>query len=194
MNRDRDPEDRETVRRVLRGDRNAFRILVERYQPAVSALGRRILRGPREDLNDYVQEVFLKAFSSLSQYSGKGRFYSWLMRISYTTALNRASRRAPEESSDPQIVGSKWPAPAEANPENLALRRNLLESIVEAIRELPEASALALELFFVMKLTYAEIAAITGVPVNTLKSRVCRARQLLQKRLGERLLEECHDL
>ncbi|MFP4302643.1 MAG: RNA polymerase sigma factor [Alkalispirochaetaceae bacterium] len=194
MSRNRDPEDRETVRRVLQGDRNAFRLLVERYQPAVCALGRRMLRGPWEDLSDYVQEVFLKAFCNLSQYTGDGRFYSWLMRISYTTALNRARRKAPEESSDPQLIVSRWPAPETSNPEHLTLRRTLLESIVEAIRELPEASALAVELFFVMKLTYAEISEITGVPINTLKSRVCRARQLLQKRLGDELLEESHDL
>lgn len=191
---DRDPEDREAVRKVLQGERNAFRSLVERYQPVVSALGKRMLRGSSEDLNDYVQEVFLKAFSKLSQYSGQGRFYSWLMRISYTTALNRSSRKAPEESADPELIESRWPAPAHAEPERLTLRRDLLETIVEAIRELPEASALAVELFFLVKLTYAEIAEITGVPVNTLKSRVCRARQLLQKRLRARLLEECHDL
>lgn len=187
MNENRDLE---AIEAVLQGDKNAFRELVERYQPAVSALGRRMLPPPREDLADYVQEVFLKAFANLGQYTGEGRFYSWLMRIAYTTGLNRAQRSPPEDPEDPERLSRRWAAPEEMNPERLALRSALLEAVVAAIRGLPSKSALPVELFFVMKMRYREIEAITGVPVSTLKSQVRRARELLQEKLGRQLLED----
>lgn len=190
----KEERDLEAVKAVLQGNRNAFRQLVERYQPAVSALGRRMLPPPREELADYVQEVFLKAFASLGQYSGEGRFYSWLMRIAYTTGLNRVQRAVPEDPADPELLSQHWAAPMETNPERLALRAAVLEAVIEAIRDLPEQSALPVELFFIMKLRYREIEKMTGVPVNTLKSQVRRARKLLQEKLGSQLLEESHDL
>jgi RNA polymerase sigma-70 factor (ECF subfamily) len=190
----KEDRDLEAIEAVLQGDKNAFRQLVERYQPAVSALGRRMLPPPREELSDYVQEVFLKAFANLRQFSGTGRFYSWLMRIAYTTGLNRVQRAAPEDPEDPQLLSRRWAAPRETNPERLALRAAVLEAVVEAIRGLPKQSALPVELFFVMKMRYKEIEAVTGVPVNTLKSQVRRARELLREKLGAQLLEEGDDL
>ena len=190
----KEENDLEAVAAVLQGDKNAFRQLVERYQPAVSALGRRMLPPPREELADYVQEVFLKAFANLRQYAGEGRFYSWLMRIAYTTGLNRVQREVPEDPADPELLSRQWAAPMEDNPERLALRSAVLEAVVQAIRELPAQSALPVELFFIMKLRYREIEEMTGVPVNTLKSQVRRARKLLQQKLGRQLLEENHDL
>jgi DNA-directed RNA polymerase specialized sigma24 family protein len=71
--------------------------------PAVSAIGRRTVT-VSEDLKDYVQDVFLKAFTHLGQFSGRGRFYSWLMRIAYTTAINRNQRAIPEAPVDPDAA------------------------------------------------------------------------------------------
>ena len=185
MNADADPDhnDVAVVRSVLDGDRNAFQRLVEKYQPAVIAIGRRTATA-RSDLKDFVQDVFIKAFTHLGQYSGKGRFYSWLMQIAYTTAINRNRRKIPEVAMDPELLAQMWYASREQEPDRTTERRILWESIVAAIRDLPSHFALAVELFFVLGLRYGEIAEMTGVPVNTLKSHIRRARGLLQQRLN----------
>ncbi len=189
----RDQEDLAVIRSVLGGDRNAFRRLVEKYQPAVSAIGRRTVTA-REDLMDYVQDVFFKSFVHLGQYSGKGRFYSWLMRIAYTTAINRSKRTIPEVPTDPEFLARLWHASREREPDRTTERRVLWEAIIEAIRELPGQLAFSVELFFVLGLRYREIAEMTGVPVNTLKSHIHRARRLLQERLDRSMLEDQDDV
>lgn len=189
---DGDEEDREdivTVQSVLSGDRNAFRQLVTKYQPTISAVGRRTLR-EQEELGDFVQDVFLKAYTHLGQFSGEGRFKAWLMRIAYTTALNRNRRSIPEVPTDPELLEQRWYSPREREPDRVAERSVLWEAILTAIRDLPGHLALSVELFFVLQLRYPEIAQMTGVPVNTLKSHVRRARRVLQQRLGASLLED----
>ena len=193
MTENRDQKDREIVRRVLAGDRNEFRRLVEAYQPVVTAIGRRTIR-VSEELDDYVQDVFLKAFVNLRQFRGSGRFYSWLMRIAYTTALNRIQRAAPEVPTDPELLGQLWYAPQELSPDRIALRRVVVDAVTQAIRDLPGHFAWAVELFFFMKLRYREIADMTGLPVNTLKSLVFRARRRLRESLGPTFVEDWNDV
>jgi RNA polymerase sigma-70 factor, ECF subfamily len=186
--KEQDREDIATVQSVLSGNRNAFRQLVLKYQPAVSAVGRRTLRG-QEELGDFVQDVFVKAYTHLDQFSGKGRFKAWLMQIAYTTAINRNRRSIPEIPTDPELLEQLWYSPREREPDRVTERSVLWEAIVTAIRDLPGHLALSVELFFVLQLRYPEIAEMTGVPVNTLKSHVRRARRVLQQRLGHSLLE-----
>tara|TARA_B100000614_G_scaffold243570_1_gene246922 strand:+ start:329 stop:916 length:588 start_codon:yes stop_codon:yes gene_type:complete len=189
----RDQEDLAAIRSVLNGHRNAFRALVERYQPAVSAVGRRTLAA-REDRIDFVQDVFLKAFAHLGQFSGTGRFYSWLMRIAYTTAINRSARAIPEVATDPEFLSRVWYADREREPDRTTERRALWDAIVGEIAGLPAQLALSVEFFFVLGLRYREIAEMTGVPVNTLKSHIHRARCLLRERLDRSLWEDQYDV
>lgn len=185
----RDQEDVATVRLVLDGDRNAFGSLVEKYQPAVLAVGQR-LRKTTEEAMDFVQEVFAKAFTHLSQFTGKGRFYSWLMRIASTTVINHAQRRIPEDSTDPELLERLHRSSREEEPQRILERKTLREDLLEAIRSLPRHLALSVELFFVLGLRYRQIEEITGTPVNTLKSNIHRARRLLQMQLRRVLPEE----
>lgn len=184
-----DEEDIVIIGSVLGGDRNAYRRLVEKYQPAVSAIGRRTIGGG-EDLKDYVQDVFLKAFTHLAQFRGKGRFYSWLMRIAYTTAMNRRDRAIPEAPTDPDFLARLRHGAAKEEPDRVAERSIVREAIMTAIRGLPKHLAVSVELFFVLGLRYREIAEITGAPVNTLKSHVRRARRMLQEKLDRSMLED----
>jgi len=187
-----DREDREVVQSVLAGNRNAFRRLVERYQPVVSSLGQRLIRSSA-DVPDFVQEVFLKAFSRLSQYSGAGRFYSWLVRIAYTTAINRTQRAPPEVAVDPDVLDLSRRAPGEEEPHRRAFKNAALEALGSALAELPSHLATAVELFFLAELRYAEISKITGIPPNTLKSHVYRARLLLREKLNRTIAAEYRD-
>lgn len=186
---ERDQEDVATVRLVLDGDRNAFASLVERYQPAVLSMGWR-LRRSTEEAGDFVQEVFAKAFTRLGQFTGTGRFYSWLMRIASTTAINLDQRRTQEDATEPELLEHLCGFSSEQEPQEILERKTLREDLLDAIRSLPGHFALSVELFFMVGLRYREIEEITGTPVNTLKSNIHRARRLLQLRLRLVLPEE----
>lgn len=185
----RDQEDVATIRQVLGGDRNAFGSLVEKYQPAVLAVGHRLKKSTEEAM-DFVQEVFTKAFTHLGQFAEKGRFYSWLMRIASTTAINHSQRRIPEESTEPEILERLCGSSGEQEPQRLLERKTLREELLSAIGALPRQLALSVELFFLLGLRYRQIEEITGTPVNTLKSNIHRARRLLQLQLRRVLPEE----
>lgn len=193
MTADADCEDQKIVASVQRGNRQDFRRLVQRYQPVVAAMGRRMLTY-ETDCADYVQEVFMKAFTRLSQYTGKGRFYSWLMRIAYTTAINKVQRTVPEVPTDPDVLDRLWFTPEQQGPEEKTLRAELLNIVAQAIRELPQRYALAIEMYFFLNLRYAEIAEMTGLPDNTVKSHVRRARLLLFRKLSGTIAEDYHEL
>ncbi|MDA3948220.1 MAG: sigma-70 family RNA polymerase sigma factor [Spirochaeta sp.] len=193
MSNDEGWDDMAVVRAVLAGNHEEFRTLVSRYHAAVAALGRRILHS-QSDLADFVQDVFLKAFVHLGQYSGTGRFYSWLIRIAYTTAINRLHRAIPEVPTDPKTLEQLWSDGRSDNPQRVALRALLADTVAQAIRELPGHYALAVELFFFLDLRYREIAEMTGLPVNTVKSHVRRARLLLQQKLAGTIAEDYYDL
>lgn len=184
-----DREDREVVQSVLAGNRNAFQRLVERYQPVVSTLGQRLIRSSA-DVPDFVQDVFLKAFSRLSQYTGAGRFYSWLVRIAYTTAINRTQRAPPEVAVDPDVLDRSRHAPGEEEPHRRVFKNATLEALAGALAELPSHLATAVELFFLSELRYSEISKITGIPPNTLKSHVHRARLILREKLNRTIAAE----
>jgi len=181
-------DDLTIVARVLAGDINAYRTIVERYQRRVFRLGLRFHR-VAEDIQDYVQEVFLKAYVQLSQFGRRGRFYSWLMRIAYNHGLDRVGKRSveviPEEYDPPD------PGPGT---EELALRSMAREELRAAVAGLPAPVGTCVDLFFFFELTYDEVSNITGIPVNTVKSHVFRAKQRLRKRLAGSPAEAYHDL
>lgn len=192
-NREDDRDDVGVVRAVLAGDCDEFRTLVSRYQSGVAALGTRILHSP-SDLADYVQDVFFKAFTHLGQFSGTGRFYSWLIRIAYTTALNRLHRSPPEGPVDPETIEQLCSDGADHNPQRLALRSLLIDTVCQAVHELPEHYARAVEFFFLLDFRCHEIAEMTGLPVNTIKSHVHRALLLLHHKLLGTIAEDFRDL
>lgn len=189
---EQDLADRKAIRAVISGNHDAFRSVVERYQPLVTAVGRRLVRSSA-DVPDFVQEVFLKAFSHIRQYSGRGRFYSWLMRIAYTTAINRRNRET-EVAVDPEVIDYAVRASAEGDPERRTLQSAMVEALREAIAGLPQHLARAVELSYFARLRYSDISELTGVSLNTLKSHIHRARKLLRERLGSTVAADCSDL
>jgi RNA polymerase sigma-70 factor (ECF subfamily) len=171
--------DADAVRATLNGDRNAFGPLVLRYDAAVSAVGRRMLRS-EADVADFTQEVFLKAFRKLGQFSGHGTFGSWLMRIAHTTAFNTHRDRPPEEPVDPVTISRTSTDTAEFGPERSTQRAATIQAIVRAVAELPAHLARTADLHILRGLRYTEIARVTGTSISTLKSHVRRAKALLK--------------
>jgi RNA polymerase sigma-70 factor, ECF subfamily len=167
------------VERVVAGDTELFRTLVERHQRAVYGLGLSFFRNT-EDAADFTQDVFLKAFRSLASFQGRSRFSTWLYRIAYNAAVNNLKRRKEYRSlaEDAEI-------PDFDGPERRTLRAFARDAVSGAVAELPERYRICVDLYFFYDRSYPEIEAVTGFPVNTIKSHVFRAKKLLRERLRD---------
>ncbi|MCL2412180.1 MAG: sigma-70 family RNA polymerase sigma factor [Treponema sp.] len=168
------------VNQVVSGQKDLFRLLVRQHEKAVYRMGLSFFRNT-EDANDFTQEVFLKAFKSLSHFEGRSRFSTWLYKIAYNTALNEINRRKEyhslaEEDSSNLINNTE-------TPERIALRDAASKAVREAIKELPERFRICVDLFYFYDRSYQEIEVITGIPVNTIKSNVFRSKIILREKL-----------
>jgi RNA polymerase sigma-70 factor (ECF subfamily) len=180
--------DQELVNRVKRGDKQAFDILVRKYQQKVVNLISRYVRDPHEAL-DVTQEAFIKAYRALPNFRGDSAFYTWLYRIAINTAKNflvAQGRRPPDEGVDVQTaeqmdVGVRLKE--HATPEDYALQDELAKTVWEAIDALPEDLRTAIMLRELEGLSYEEIAKAMSCPVGTVRSRIFRAREAIDRKL-----------
>ncbi len=186
-----DESDLSLVRRVQRGDKGAFDLLVLKYQHKVVKLVMRYVRSPAE-AEDIAQEAFIKAYRAMPQFRGDSAFYTWLYRISINTAKNAiASReRSPiEYDLDLQDGESSWEAQSRLRdpdtPEGLVLTEEIRQTVNSAIDQLPEDLRTAIVLRELEGLSYEEIAVAMECPVGTVRSRIFRAREAIDRRLRE---------
>jgi RNA polymerase sigma-70 factor (ECF subfamily) len=162
---------------VVNGRGELFRLLVDRHERRVAGLGHSFFHNA-DEVADFVQDVFLKAFRSLSQFQKRARFSTWLYRIAYTSALNRWNRRKEYKSLSENEYESSYGTPEEEH-----IKTTLRDAIRQAVSELPEKYRICVDLFFFYDRSYNEIEVITGYPVNTIKSHVFRAKKLLREKL-----------
>ncbi len=179
------------VQRVQKGDKTAFDVLVRKYQHKVVKLVTRYLRDPA-DAEDVAQEAFIKAYRAIPQFRGDSAFYTWLYRIAINTAKNAiVSRdRSPVEFDlDLQNVeesNSMQARLADAEtPESLLQTEEIRATVNQAIEALPEDLRTAIVLRELEGLSYEDIAAAMDCPVGTVRSRIFRAREAIDKRLSE---------
>jgi len=168
------------VSQVVSGQKELFRLLMRQHEKAVYGMGLSFFRNP-EDASDFAQDVFLKAYRSLSRFEGRSRFSTWLYKIAYNTALNEVNRRKEYNSlaeEDTDKIANHGDTP-----ERQSLRNAAKESVRSAIKELPERFRICVDLFFFYDRSYQEIEVITGIPVNTIKSHVFRAKIILREKL-----------
>lgn len=174
--------DKQLVARVQKGDRRAFDLLVLKYQHKVHSIVGQYVHD-REEVNDVVQESFIKAYRALANFRGDSQFYTWLYRIAVNTAKNylvSRSRRPP--ASDIDIEDAEYYSSSDNlrdidTPENLAFRDELERVVNEAISKLPEDLRVAVTLREFEGLSYEDIAGIMDCPVGTVRSRIFRARE-----------------
>ena len=171
--------DAEVVRRVRDGDREAFRILVLRYQDLLYRTALRHVQYP-DVAADLVQSAFVKAFSNIWRCRDPDRFGAWLYRILVNGAKDylKSRRRTDVSLDDPNTPKMQIPDPG--NPERELERSDARERIENALGELPEAMREAFLLKHVEGRPYEDIAALLGVSVPALKMRVHRARAILK--------------
>jgi RNA polymerase sigma-70 factor (ECF subfamily) len=186
-----DASDLGLVRRVQRGERGAYDLLVLKYQHKIVKLVMRYLRDPA-DAEDVAQEAFIKAYRALPQFRGDSAFYTWLYRIAINTAKNALAARdrnpvtydldmqGNDESTD--MVGRlKDPE----TPEGLALTEEIRSTVNAAISQLPQDLRTAIVLRELEGMSYEEIAAAMDCPVGTVRSRIFRAREAIDRQLRE---------
>jgi RNA polymerase sigma-70 factor (ECF subfamily) len=173
-----DADDQLIIGQIVLGDKELFGLLVKRHEQAVYGMGLSFFRN-RDDASDFTQEVFLKVYRSLPRFEGRSRFSTWLYRIAYNTAVNGVTRRR-EYRSLAEEEGA-----VEEEPERKLLRSAAREAVLTAVSELPDRYRICVDLFFFYDRSYQEIEAITGFPVNTIKSHVFRAKKLLREKLED---------
>ena len=181
--------DGELVERARQGEREAFRVLVERYQRKVTALAAGMLRN-REDALDVVQDTFAKAFQSLDKFKGDSSFYTWVYRIAVNLCIDHQRResRYVQVGTDMEAAGEEIvpPSPEDLDrdePFERARSGEIATRVARAIEELtPEHRAVIL-LREVDGLSYEEISQVLECPKGTVMSRLHYARRQLQARL-----------
>lgn len=180
--------DEALVKRVQSGDKRAFDLLVLKYQHKVAALISRYVQDKQEVL-DVAQDSFIKAYRAIDSFRGESAFYTWLYRIAVNTAKNylvSRSRRPP--SSDVELdnedVHAVYNELSDAGTPDANLNRDRLESEIQlAIKDLPEELRGALTLREFDGLSYEDIAQVMDCPVGTVRSRIFRAREAVEKRI-----------
>ncbi len=180
--------DQQLIRRVQQGDKKAFDLLVLKYQHRIINLVSRFVRDPNDAL-DVAQEAFLKAYRALPSFRGDSAFYTWMYRIAINTAKNYLvvqSRRPVEREQDlaeSEQIALESALNDIATPEHMLLTDEIGATILKAIEDLPEDLSTAITLREVEGLSYEEIAAVMACPIGTVRSRIFRAREAIDKRL-----------
>lgn len=183
-----DDTDLELVRRVQAGDQTAFNLLVLKYQHRVLKLVGRFVNDAAE-AEDVSQEAFLKAYRALASFRGDSAFYTWLYRIAINTAKNAlvSQRRRPVDFNldlqDPDQYERQAKLREADTPEGVLLTDEIRAVVEEAMEQLPEDLRTAIVLRELEGLSYEEIAEAMDCPVGTVRSRIFRAREAIDKKL-----------
>ena len=187
-----EPTDTELISAVLKGDVNSFEPLVRRYQPRIFATARRYARRESE-VEDIVQEVFIKAFRKLASFRGEAPFEHWLMRLTVRTCYDflRAHQRNRETSfSELSDEEGDWLERVKAGPDDVRDDVSAAKQLVERVlAQLSPEARLVITLLEIEDRTVKEIAELTGWSVALVKVRAFRARAQMRKLL-ERITKE----
>jgi RNA polymerase sigma-70 factor (ECF subfamily) len=180
--------DEKLVRQVQRGDKAAFDLLVLKYQHKVAKLISRYVRDRRE-VEDVTQEAFIKAYRAIGGFRSESAFYTWLYRIAVNTAKNyleSLGRRPP--ATDVEVENAEFIDGADGLREHGTPERHLLTDEIAAtvrrvVQDLPGDLRTAITLREIEGLSYEEIAEVMECPVGTVRSRIFRAREAIDKEL-----------
>jgi RNA polymerase sigma-70 factor (ECF subfamily) len=181
--------DRQLVARAQRGDKQAFELLVEKYQRKLARLLSRFIRDPAE-VEDVTQEAFIKAYRALPAFRGDSAFYTWLYRIGINTAKNylmAMGRRAPTstevEAEDAEGFEEGEQLRDINTPESLLLSSEIAKTVNATIEQLPEELRTAIQMREIEGMSYEDIAKAMDCPIGTVRSRIFRAREAIAEQL-----------
>ncbi len=177
------------VRRVQQGDKQAYNLLVGKYQQKILRLVSRFIRDSME-CEDVTQEAFIKAYRALPNFRGDSAFYTWLYRIAVNTAKNylvSAGRRPPAQDLDAQEASNSAAGASFVDlntPESVLMNSELIAVIRKTIAELPDTLREAIVYREFDGLSYEEIAEVMDCPIGTVRSRIFRARETIEEAMS----------
>lgn len=178
------------VEKVLKGDRNAFALIIKNTERLVAQIVFKMIN-TAEDRKDMAQDIYLKAFRSLPHFRFQSKLSTWIGHIAYNTCLNYLQKKKlvlPDDSCnesepDEEMIYSKWSAASMNETESGVLQKERLKILNAAIEKLPPIYKTLITLYHNEELSYEEIAHITALPEGTLKSYLFRARKALKETL-----------
>ena len=176
------------VAKCQKGDKQAFELLIKKYQRRIFHLIYRITQDPAV-VEPIAQEVFLKAYRSISSFRGTSRFYTWLYRIAVNTSLSHVKKESAGENRersleyDLQTSSVLTDSMKTETPEELFMRKEFFKYLIDSLRRLPEELRTAVILRELSGMNYEEISEIMDIPLGTVRSRIFRARARLREML-----------
>jgi len=180
--------DKEIIERVKGGDKKAYDLLVLKYQQRVINLISRFVKN-HSDALDVSQETFIKAYRALPNFRGESAFYTWLYRIAVNTAKNhltvqsRKITKSDYDVTDIEQIEGNMSLIEQTTPENLLHKDELQETVLKTIENLPEDLKSAIMLREIDGLSYEDIANVMDCPVGTVRSRIFRAREMIDSKI-----------
>lgn len=174
--------DKFLVKEAIQGNSVAFSQMIFLYKKRIIAVGRRFFSN-QNDIDDFLQEVFIKIYENLKSYKGNSRFSTWITRIAYNTAINFKTRTKINENLSEETESKLYSH--YDSPEDEEIKKVTKLAIKSAVENLPEKYEKCIEFYFYNNMTYEEISNITQIPVNTVKTYVFRAKKELYKKLKD---------
>ena len=184
--------DREIVDAVRGGSVRSFSIIIDRHRDRAMTLAVRLLR-ERGEAEEAVQDAFLRAFRALDGFRGEARFSTWFYRIVYNSCMSRlrTAGRVRVDDTAPEVDGASATfADEETDIQERLETEELREIMMEEMSRLPVHYSASLTLLYVQELKYDEIAQVLQVPLGTVKTNISRGRDLLRRRVLDRIGEE----
>lgn len=180
--------DQQLVERVQRGEQAAFDLLVKKYQHKIMSLIARYIKN-QGDVPDVAQEAFIKAYRALPNFRGESAFYTWLYRIAVNTAKNHLvsrGRKPPAtdiDAQDAEFLDAGHGLKDIDSPESVLLSEEIRSVVMQTIDELPDDLKQAITLRELDGMGYEEIAQTMDCPIGTVRSRIFRAREAIEKNI-----------
>jgi RNA polymerase sigma-70 factor (ECF subfamily) len=178
------------IRQVQQGNKQAYNLLVTKYQYKVVSIAQKYVSCP-SDAQDIAQEAFIKAYQALPSFRGESAFYTWLYRITINTAMNFVSSNMKKNSfvdvNTPDIESYEGAEKLHLidNPENILESIDAKKAIMNTLHSLPDDLRLAIIYREIEEMSYEQIAEKMNCPIGTVRSRIFRAREIIEKALAD---------
>lgn len=168
------------IKRIAAGEKEFFGELVLKHQDFIFNVVSKYVR-LEEEARDITQEVFVKAYENIEKFRGESKVSSWLYRIAYNLSMNWSERVKGRETQLDDAVAEAIPEPAGAADEAFD-RELVLARIMEVLEEIPLKYKVVIKLYYIEDRSYQQIADTLGIPINTVKIQLLRAKELIRKK------------
>ncbi|WP_297704864.1 sigma-70 family RNA polymerase sigma factor [uncultured Eudoraea sp.] len=181
--------DEHLINKVIKGENNAYAVLVDRYKHMVYTLALKIVKN-REDAEEVAQDTFVKAYSALNEFKGESKFSTWLYKIAYYRSLDYLKKNKRRVETSTIDISEEYNIASMDDALDGMEVKERAEIIKHAIQELPAADAVLITLYYFETLSMNEISKVMGISANTIKVRLFRGRKRLAKILENNLEQE----